>query len=77
MTLEPVALIIEVKAGAVPGEELGALTRRFVLTHDELEEITGKDALVMGRSARADAYARELREHPEVRWVSTEWVDLR
>lgn len=76
-TLESVALIIEVKGGAVPGVELEDLTKRFVLTYVELEEIVATDALIVGRTARADAYARDLRMHPEVRWVSTEWVDLR
>lgn len=75
--MQSVALLIEVKGGLVPGEEEPGLTKRFVLSHEELDEISGKDVLIAGRSARADSYARYLRDMGAVKWVSTCWVDLR
>jgi hypothetical protein len=66
--------IIEVQAGALPGIPDPDLTRRWHSSAEEWDAVSSVEALLAGRYALAQAYARELLDPVRVRWSRTTWL---
>lgn len=70
--MDAAKLIIEVTAGIIPGEPIDSLTRRWVLTVDEVRDMnTLTDA-----GGAAMLYAAAMANPAQNNWVRHEWTWL-
>lgn len=73
----PARVVIEVRAGVIPGQPEEEFTKRFVATADDLNNHNGLGTRLMAFNRRALDYQAELMMMPHrLNWVQAEWLWL-
>lgn len=77
----PARVLIEVRAGIIPGQAIHELTKVFAITSDEWEKAghveRGQSNLLAEVNGKAQGYAGLLMLQPDAfNWVKTEWLWL-